>query len=62
MEVDYLLPVPSGAALRIEGRVVRNEPRKHWAQARVVNEKGIVLAESKGLFIEVHPLSKGQGG
>jgi len=58
MEVDYLRPVPSGAPLRIEGRVVRDEPRKHWAEARVVNEKGIVLAEGKGLFIEVRPRPK----
>jgi len=62
MEVDYLRPVPSGAPIRIEGRVVRNEPRKHWAEARILNEKGSVLAEGKGLFIEVRPPSKGQGG
>jgi uncharacterized protein (TIGR00369 family) len=62
MEVDYLLPVPSGAPLRIEGRVVRNEGRKRWAEARVVNEKGIALAEGKGLFIEVGTPSKGQSG
>jgi len=35
--------------------VVRNEPRKHWAEARVVSQKGTVLAEGKGLFIEVRP-------
>lgn len=58
MEVDYLLPVPSGAPLRIEGRVVRNEPRKHWAEARILNEKEIVLAEGKGLFIEVRTRPK----
>ena len=58
MEVDYLLPVPSGAPIRIEGRVVRNESRKHWAEARVVNEKGSVLAEGKGLFIEVRTRPK----
>ncbi len=58
LEVDYLRPVPSGAPLRIEGRVVRNEPRKHWAEARIANEKGIVLAEGKGFFIEAFPRSK----
>jgi uncharacterized protein (TIGR00369 family) len=58
MEVDYLLPVPSGTPIRIEGRVVRNESRKHWAEARVVNEKGIVLAEGNGLFIEVRTRPK----
>jgi uncharacterized protein (TIGR00369 family) len=55
IEIDYLRPVPSGTPIRIEGRVVRNEPRKHWAEARVVSQKGTVLAEGKGLFIEVRP-------
>lgn len=58
IEIDYLRPVPSDTRLRIEGRVVRNEPRKHWAEARVVNQKGTVLAEGKGLFIEVRPPAK----
>jgi uncharacterized protein (TIGR00369 family) len=58
IEIDYLRPVPSGTPIRIEGRVVRNEPRKHWAEARIVNQKGIALAEGKGLFIEVRQPSK----
>ncbi len=62
IEVDYLRPVPSGAPLRIEGRVVRNERRKHWAEARILDEKGIALAEAKGLFIEVRPAAKSQSG
>jgi uncharacterized protein (TIGR00369 family) len=53
IEIDYLRPVPSGSPIRIEGRVVRHEPRKHWAEARILNEDGIVLAEGKGFFIEV---------
>jgi uncharacterized protein (TIGR00369 family) len=55
IEVDYLRPVPSGVPLRIEGRVVRNERRKHWAEARILNEEGRVLTEGKGLFVEVTP-------
>ncbi len=55
MEVDYLRPVPSEKPLRLEGRIVRDEPRKHWAEARILNEKGKVLAEAKGFFIEVSP-------
>ncbi len=55
MEVEYLRPVPSETPLRLEGRVVRSEPRKHWAEARILNESGRVLAEAKGLFIEVSP-------
>ncbi len=53
LEVDYLRPVPSGSAIRMEGRVVRDEGRKHWTEARVLNEEGAVLAEGKGLFIEI---------
>jgi uncharacterized protein (TIGR00369 family) len=58
MEVDYLRPVPSGVHLRIEGRVIRNEHRKHWVEARILDVKGTVLAHGKGLFIEVPPASK----
>jgi uncharacterized protein (TIGR00369 family) len=53
MEVDYLRPVPSETPLRLEGRIARNEPRKHWAESRILDEKGKLLAEAKGLFIEV---------
>lgn len=53
MEVDYLRPVPSVTPLRIEGRVTRSEGRKHWSEARILNAEGTVLAQSKGLFIEI---------
>jgi len=58
MEIDYLRPVPSGAPVRIEGRIVRSEARKHWAEARILNERGTVLAQGKGLFIEARPPAK----
>lgn len=57
MEVDYLRPISSGVQLRLEGRVIRNEPRKHWAEARILDEKGRVLAQAKGFFIEVQAKS-----
>jgi uncharacterized protein (TIGR00369 family) len=53
LEVDYLRPVPSGSKIRVEGRVVRDEGRKHWTEARVLDGSGVALAESKGLFIEI---------
>jgi len=53
IEVEYLRPVPSGKSLRIEGRVVRSDRHKHWAEARILDEKGTTLAEANGLFIEV---------
>jgi uncharacterized protein (TIGR00369 family) len=55
MEIDYVRPVPSGAPLRMEGRIVRSEGRKHWTEARILNARGTALAEGKGLFIEVRP-------
>ena len=61
MEVEYLRPVPSAMALRIEGHVVRNEGRKHWTEARILNAHGSVLATSKGLFVEVRS-SRMNGG
>jgi uncharacterized protein (TIGR00369 family) len=55
MEVDYKLPVPSSAPIRIEGRVYHHEGRKHWAEAKILNHQGTLLAHGKGLFIEVRP-------
>ena len=55
MEVDYQRPVPSSEEIRLEGRVTRNEGRKHWTEAHILNSVGRVLAHGKGLFIEVKP-------
>jgi uncharacterized protein (TIGR00369 family) len=55
MEVNYLRPVPSGAPIRLEGRLKSTEGRKHWAEAKILNAEGTTLAEGKGLFIEVRP-------
>jgi uncharacterized protein (TIGR00369 family) len=53
IEVDYLRPVPSGEPIRLQGRVIRGEGRKHWTEAKILNARGTALAEGKGLFIEV---------
>jgi uncharacterized protein (TIGR00369 family) len=53
MEVDYQRPVPSGAPIRLEGHVTHYEGRKHWVQARILNDEGTELAKGKGLFIEL---------
>ena len=53
MEVEYLRPVASATPIRIEGHVMRSEGRKHWTEARIMNEKSTVLATGKGLFVEV---------
>ena len=58
MEIDYRRPVHSGAPIRLEGHLLRSEGRKHWTEARILNPRGHVLAEAKGLFIEIR---RGQG-
>jgi uncharacterized protein (TIGR00369 family) len=55
MEIDYRRPVPSGAPIRMEGRVLRSEGRKHWAEANILDAEGTALAHGKGLFVEVKP-------
>ena len=53
MEINYLRPVRSGAPIRVEGRLVCSEGRKHWSEARIIDARGHALADAKGLFIEV---------
>jgi uncharacterized protein (TIGR00369 family) len=55
LEVEYLRPVPSGTPIRMEGRILSSEGRKHWVQAKILNAVGSELAMGKGLFIEVKP-------
>jgi uncharacterized protein (TIGR00369 family) len=55
MEVDYRRPVPSGIPIRMEGRIVRSEGRKHWVEAHILDGEGNALARSKGLFVEASP-------
>jgi acyl-coenzyme A thioesterase PaaI-like protein len=54
MEINYLRPVHSAAPIRLEGRLLRSEGRKHWTEAKALCARGHVLAEAKGLFIEIH--------
>ncbi len=58
MEVEYLLPVPSGAPLRVEGLVVRSQGRRHWTEAVILDKEGKALAQAKGLFIAMQPKAK----
>jgi uncharacterized protein (TIGR00369 family) len=53
MQVEYLRPVPSGAAIRIEGHVTRSEGRKRWTEASIHNAEGTLLAQATGLFIAI---------
>jgi uncharacterized protein (TIGR00369 family) len=58
MEIEYLRPVLSGVPIRIEGRVVRSDRHKHWAESRILDENTKILAQATGLFIEVTPKAK----
>ena len=53
MEIDYRRPVRSAAPIRMEGHLLRSEGRKHWTAARILDARGHVLAEAKGIFIEI---------
>ena len=53
MEIEYLRPVHSAMPIRLEGRLLRSEGRKHWTEARLLDERGRVLAKAKGIFIEI---------
>ena len=53
--VDYLKPVPLNKPLRVESREVRVRGRYHTNAAEILNQKGEVLAHSKGLFIAIDP-------
>jgi uncharacterized protein (TIGR00369 family) len=53
--VNYLKPVPLRQPLLVESREVRVRGRKHINMAEILNEKGEVLARSKGLFIAINP-------
>jgi len=53
MEIDYRRPVRSAAPIRLEGHLLRSEGRKHWTEARILDARGHMLAEAKGIFIEI---------
>jgi uncharacterized protein (TIGR00369 family) len=53
--VRYLKPVPLAQPLRVESREVKVRGRKHVNMAEILNEKGEVLARSRGLFIAIDP-------
>lgn len=56
MTVEYIRPVPLHKPLRVEGREVAVRGRQHINMAEIMNEKGEVLARSKGIFIAIDPL------
>jgi len=55
MTVEYLKPVPLHQSLRVEGRGISIEGRRHTNHAEILNDRNEVLARSRGLFIAIDP-------
>lgn len=55
MKVEYLKPVPLRKPLVVESHEVRVRGRRHLNAAEIRNEKGEVLARSRGTFIAIDP-------
>jgi uncharacterized protein (TIGR00369 family) len=55
ISVNYLKPVPLNKSLRVESREVEVTGRQHINMAEILNQKGEVLARSRGLFIAIDP-------
>ncbi|HEU5336279.1 MAG TPA: PaaI family thioesterase [Terriglobales bacterium] len=53
--VQYLKPVPLNKSLRVEARGVSVRGRRHINAAEILNERGEVLASSRGTFIAIDP-------
>jgi uncharacterized protein (TIGR00369 family) len=53
--VKYLKPVPLRQPLRVESREVEVKGRRHINMAEILNEKGEILARSRGTFIAIDP-------
>jgi uncharacterized protein (TIGR00369 family) len=53
--VNYLKPVPLNKPLRVESREVRVRGRQHINMAEIFNQKGEVLARSRGTFVAIDP-------
>lgn len=58
MEVQFLKPVPLQQTLIAEGHPKSHRGRRYWTVAEIRNEKGEVLARSKGLFVAIDPMQK----
>jgi uncharacterized protein (TIGR00369 family) len=55
MTVEYLRPVPLYKHLRVESREINRRGRKLNRTAEILDEKGTVLARSRGVFVIIAP-------
>jgi uncharacterized protein (TIGR00369 family) len=55
MNVEYLRPVPLHKPLRVESHEISKRGRRLIRSAEISDEKGTVLARSRGVFIIIDP-------
>jgi uncharacterized protein (TIGR00369 family) len=55
MTVEYVRPVPLHKPLRVESREINRRGRKLNRTAEILDEKGTVLARSRGVFVIIAP-------
>ncbi|HTW47163.1 MAG TPA: PaaI family thioesterase [Acidobacteriaceae bacterium] len=55
MEVNYLRPVPLGAALTLAAQHVETHGRRNLCEAKIADASGQVLATGKAVFVAVQP-------
>lgn len=55
MTVEYRRPVPLNKRLRVESREISKRGRQLTRTAEITDEKGTVLARSRGVFVIIDP-------
>lgn len=55
MTVEYRRPVPLNKRLRVESREISKRGRRLTRVAEIIDEKGAVLARSRGIFVIIDP-------
>jgi uncharacterized protein (TIGR00369 family) len=55
MTVEYRRPVPLNERLRVESREISKRGRRLTRVAEIMDEKGAVLARSRGVFVIIDP-------
>ncbi len=55
IDVSYEKPVALDRSIRIEAKLIKREGRKHFIEARILNQQGELLAKSEALFLSFAP-------
>jgi uncharacterized protein (TIGR00369 family) len=55
MTVEYIRPVPLHKPLRVESREIRKRGRRLTRAAEILDQKGTLLARSRGVFVMIDP-------